>query len=132
MQTPISVEVEFWNQVSGAQLHVTLHLYTEQQIVAFTTGSLQERDWRDRPLPTGLFRRVCHIPGNLLYSGLHRVLLLVVEDGSRVIFRHDDALVFEVLDLSERHGAWYGKEPGVVQPILEWTTEFLDSVLLGE
>lgn len=56
-----------------------------------------------------------------------RVLLLAVEDGSRVTYRCEDLLSFDVLDLGEHCGTWYGKEPGAVQPVLEWTTAYLGS-----
>jgi lipopolysaccharide transport system ATP-binding protein len=127
MQTPFAIDVEYWNLVPDTRLHVTLHVYNEQQIVAFTTGSLRtDQEWAGRPLPVGRFRSTCHIPGNLLNSGTYRVLLLVVRNTDRVIYRLEDALQFEVRDFQERVGTWYGKEPGVVQPILPWQTEFLD------
>ena len=133
METPFIIEVEFWNLVPDAYLHVTLHLYTEQQIVAFTTGSLEtDLEWRGRPFPAGLFRSVCQIPSRLLNSGMHRVLLLVVQNSDTVIYRHEDVLSFEVLDLHKRPGAWYGKEPGVVCPMLKWTTEYLGGVQESE
>jgi lipopolysaccharide transport system ATP-binding protein len=123
MQTPLVVEVEFWNQVAGSDLDVTLHLYTEQEVIAFTTGSVYDPVWRGKPLPVGLYRSTCHIPGNLLNSGVHRILLLVVKDQSAAIFQHQ-SVSFEVIE-DERVGAWYGKEPGVVMPVLNWTTESL-------
>jgi lipopolysaccharide transport system ATP-binding protein len=125
MQTPLAIEVEFWNLIPDARLHITIHLYTEQQIVAFTTGSLTDPIWRDRPFPVGLFRSVCHIPGSFLNSGTHRVLLLVVQNLDTVIYRHEDILTFDVHDLEKRPGHWLGKEPGVVQPALQWITEYL-------
>jgi lipopolysaccharide transport system ATP-binding protein len=129
MQTPFVVEVEFWNLVRDARLHVTLHIYNEQQIIAFTTGSIQtDSVWAGCPAPVGLFRSTCRIPGNLLNSGLHRVLLLVVQNTDTVIYRHEDALLFDVHDAEERRGTWYGKEPGAVQPVLEWRTEYLCGV----
>lgn len=126
MSTPLLVEVEFWNLVPDARLHTGLHIYTEQQIVAFTTNS-NETDWltRDRPLAAGLYRSVCRIPGDFLNAGLHRVMLLILINGLKIIFRHEEALLFEVLELEERAGAWYGKEPGAVHPKLAWQTEYL-------
>ncbi len=128
METPLALEVEFWNLVPDAQLHITLHVLTEQEIVAFTTYSGMDPAWRGRSFPAGLFRSTCHVPGNFLNSGVYRVLLLAVKDGSTIIYRHEDLLTFEVLDLQERDGAWYGKEPGVVQPLLEWTVEHLGPI----
>jgi lipopolysaccharide transport system ATP-binding protein len=128
MSTPLVVEVEFWNLAPDARLHTCLHVFTEQQIVAFTTSS-NETDpmTRDKPLPAGLYRSVCRIPANFLNAGLHRVMVLIVINGLKIIFRHEEALLFEVLELEERAGAWYGKEPGAVHPRLAWQTEYLGS-----
>jgi lipopolysaccharide transport system ATP-binding protein len=126
MQTPLALEIEFWNLIPEARLHITLHVYTEQQLVAFTTGSAQtDPEWRGRAFPVGLFRSVCHIPGKLLNSGTHRVMLLVVKNSDTLIYRLEDALAFDVHDFDERSGHWFGKEPGVVQPMLEWKTDYL-------
>jgi lipopolysaccharide transport system ATP-binding protein len=126
MQTPVAIDVEYWNLVPNAHLHITLHVYTEQQIVAFSTGSCFEPIWGRRSLPKGLFRSTCLIPGNFLNSGVHRVSLLVVQDGDTVIYQHPDIISFEVSDLSKREGVWFGKEPGAVCPAMNWTTEYLD------
>lgn len=133
MDTPLLIEVEFWNLLPDARLNITLHLYTEQQIVAFTTGSAEtDPEWRGRALPRGLFRSECRIPSRFLNSGMHRVLLLVVENLDTIIYRREDALSFEVLDLQDRFGTWYGKEPGAVRPLMEWTTEYLGHEEVGE
>ncbi len=126
MERPFTIQVEFWNQCPNAVLHVTLHLYTEQGILAFSTGSGQCAVLEESHLPAGLFRSVCHVPANLLNSGVHRVVLLIVENRSTVIYRHEDALSFEVLEVSKRQFGWQGREPGVVRPFLEWTTTCLE------
>jgi lipopolysaccharide transport system ATP-binding protein len=115
-ETPMAVEIAYWNLVPDARLHVTLHFYTEQQIVAFTTGSsTTDPVWRGKPFPVGLYRSTCQVPGRFLNSGV-------------VIYRHEDLLAIEVLDLAERRvGSWYGKEPGVLRPLLQWRTEQLDA-----
>jgi lipopolysaccharide transport system ATP-binding protein len=126
MQTPFVVEVEYWNLLADAHLHITLHLYTAQGLIAFTTGSVFDPVWSDRPMPAGLFRSVGFFPGNLLNSGQHRFVVLVVKDKSSVIYSHESRVSFDILDLRERQGTWYGTEPGVVQPVLKWKTEYLD------
>ncbi|MBV5339605.1 MAG: ATP-binding cassette domain-containing protein [Deltaproteobacteria bacterium] len=120
MQTPFRVEVEYWNLVPAAQLHITLHLYNAEQIIAFTTGNITTA-----AMPSGLLRSVCYFPGDLLNSGSHRFVVMVVKDTNCVIYSHESRVAFDILDVRERHGSWYGKEPGVVQPVLEWTTEYL-------
>jgi lipopolysaccharide transport system ATP-binding protein len=121
--TPVRVELEYWNLVPDARLHACLHVLNEQQIVAFTTGS-NETDpaTMDKALPEGLLRSVCHIPGHLFNAGLHRINALILVNGLKIVLRHDNALTFDVVELEERPGAWYGKEPGVVHPRLRWTT----------
>jgi lipopolysaccharide transport system ATP-binding protein len=126
MDTPILIEVEYWNLIPESHLHITLHLYTEEGLVAFATGSLTDPVWSQKPMPSGLFRSVCCIPAGLLNSGRHRFVVLAVKDKSSVIYSHESAVSFDIADMRERQGAWFGKEPGVVQPILEWRTSFLD------
>ncbi len=124
MQTPFLAEVECWNLAAGAHLHITLHLYTAEGIVVLSTASLVG----DRSMPAGLFRCVCTFPGNLLNSGSHRFVVLVVKNTNSVIYRHESRVSFDIIDVRERPGAYYGKEPGVVQPVLKWTTEYLGNV----
>ena len=124
MQTPLRIEVDYWNLLPAVHLHSTLHIYNEQGIVAFTTGPSPDPVLHVAP-PTGLFRSVCHIPGNLLNSGFHRVLLLLVRGNAAANYQLDEAIGFDVIDNSERTFAWYGKEPGVVQPTLQWDTKYL-------
>lgn len=120
---PCIIEVAYWNCVEQAVLHITLHVYTEQGILAFTTGSGEQAAMDDGALAAGLYRSLCYIPGKLLNSGVHRIVLLVVENRARVMYRHEDALSFEVLDTGKRQLGWHGREPGAVRPYLEWITE---------
>jgi lipopolysaccharide transport system ATP-binding protein len=125
MKTPFSVEVEYWNLLADARLHLTLELFTEQGIMAFTTGNGADEIWRDRPMPAGLFRCVCYVPGDLLNAGWHRFAVFVVKDKTYGIFRYESKIPLEILDLQTRDAGWYGREPGVVQPLLQWTTEYM-------
>jgi homopolymeric O-antigen transport system ATP-binding protein len=127
MEAPFRIEVEFLNRSPGACLHVTLHFYTDQDLVAFTTGSAADVEWRNRPLPGGVFRAVCYVPGRLLNCGRHRLRVLVVRDMSHPILRHESRVRFDVVDLANREAGWLGREPGVVQPALPWKTEYLGS-----
>jgi lipopolysaccharide transport system ATP-binding protein len=124
MQTPLRVEIEYWNLLPDVHLHTTLHIYSDQGIIAFTTGVDPDPVLHVKP-PAGLYRSVCHIPGGLLNSGFHRVSLLLVRGNMAATYKVDEAVGFEVLDNAERKFAWYGKEPGVLSPQLAWSTEYL-------
>ena len=125
IRTPFVLEFEYWNLEPDARLNLSLHLYNQHGTTILNTFPVQEPAWHGRPFPVGLFRSACHIPGNLLNDGLHRVLLLVVKDQAEVIFSVSDALVFNVLDAVERRGEWHGKWEGAVRPDLVWATEYL-------
>lgn len=125
MKSPLELVVEYWNMIPDSLLHLSLHFYNEQQIIAFTTTSIDsQHDAQDHPLQKGLFRSVCQIPGNFLNTGLHRVHLLILRN-SKIVHRQEDAIVFDVLDMSTRSSTYYGKEPGAVRPILNWTTDLI-------
>jgi hypothetical protein len=52
--------------------------------------------------------------------------VLVVKDTSNVIYDYASRVPINILDLQQREGTTcYGREPGVVQPMLDWTTECL-------
>ena len=125
METPFLIEVEYWNLLPQANIGITLHVYTEEGVVAVSTSSIHYQKWRNRDLTVGLFRSVCHFPGSLLNSGIYRILLLFLKNESSVIYRHEDILSFEIVEskTSTRAKAWFGKREGVIRPLLEWSTE---------
>ncbi len=129
MRTPIEVEVEFWNFMSSANIDVTLHLSTEEGIVAFGTNTGHALGWEREPLGAGLYRAVCQIPGNLLNTGLYRVMVRVTRNQGEVLYRHEDALLFDVMEVPEMTGYWYGKPIGAIRPALHWTLEPIDQPL---
>jgi lipopolysaccharide transport system ATP-binding protein len=125
--TPVDVECDFWNLTPDTPLSLSLHIYDHTGALAFATAPIFDAVWFGRPLPVGLFRSVCHIPGNLLNDGIYRVQLFVVQNQTTILYSHDDALVFEVQDdIEGRQGAWHGKWPGALRPRIAWTTRLVD------
>lgn len=122
MTTPVVLEFEYWNLDPQAHLNLSLHVYNELGTMAFNSTSLQEPNWHGRPFPKGLFRSLCYIPADLLNEGIHRIELLIVKDQNIVLYRAEDVLVFDVREAIEMRDAWFGKWPGVVHPLLKWTT----------
>lgn len=124
---PCEIEVEYWSRRPQAVVHVTLHVYTEQGILAFTTGSAEQAVLEEDSLSSGLYRSVCHVPANLLNTGVHRIVLLIVENRSSVTYRLEDAVSFEMVELGKRRFGWQGREPGAVRPLLNWTTTRIET-----
>jgi lipopolysaccharide transport system ATP-binding protein len=123
VDTPMVIELQYWNLKPGAYLNINLQLYNAQGIVIFEAGPIHEPIWR--PLPAGLFQDVCHIPGNLLNDGLHRVVLQAISNQGTLLHNEDDILVFDVQDTTDFRAGWFGKWPGAVRPILEWDRKLI-------
>jgi lipopolysaccharide transport system ATP-binding protein len=126
VRTPFVLEFEYWNLEPGAYLNLGLHIFNEQGIVVFNTGPWNEPAWHGRPFPKGLFRSICHVPGDLLNDGLYRVQLLVVKNQRIIISRLDDVLMFNIRD-ADRQG-YLGEGLGAVRPNLKWSTELIESL----
>lgn len=124
-ETPIVLEFEYWNMLPNQCLNVSLHLFNEDGVRLFNTSPSREPVWHGKPFPVGLFKSVCHIPGNLLNDGRIRVQLLFVRDRSVVIHKIDNVLTFDVIDAADRRGGYLGRVEGAVRPILDWETELI-------
>jgi lipopolysaccharide transport system ATP-binding protein len=127
VHTPIELEFDFWNLVPHAQLHLSIVVFNEEGAVLFCSTPFHEPVWFGRPMPQGLFRSACAIPGDLLNNGPHRVTLHVIENGTHEIYRHDGILNFEVHDDVSLREHWFGKWGGALRPNLEWRTARIDA-----
>ena len=117
MQTPVRIETEYWLFNDAAPVHLTYHLLNDQGIVVLTSGcpsTVRE---------SGVYRASFTLPGQLLNSGDYVLKLMVFQNGSHLLFVHDSIATFTVSDVSEREGAWMGREPSVIQIPLRWDTE---------
>lgn len=121
VRTPFAVEFEYWNQQPGAALKVYLQLFNEQGIMVFEASPAE--DLTRHPLPAGLCRDVCYVPGDLLNNGLYWIVLAVGNTRGQELHREDDVLVFEIQDATDMREGWYGTWGGVVRPRLQWQRE---------
>ncbi|MBK8465873.1 MAG: ABC transporter ATP-binding protein [Chloracidobacterium sp.] len=122
MQDQVNIETEFWSMLPDRAVHLTYHLLNEQGIVVFTTWSNSTK------YDPGVYRSTFQIPGGFLNSGIYHLKLLIVENGARATYTNNGIASFNVVDLSSRDGAYMGKEPGVVQPVLQWRTESVGNI----
>jgi len=126
IRSPFVIEFEYWNLKPSSYLNLSIVVYDEKGVAIFNTAPINEPVWHGRPFPVGLFRSACHVPGDLLNDGIHRVELLVVKDQGIIVYKHDDILTFEIRDAVETRGAWHGKWIGAIRPNLDWNTEFIN------
>jgi lipopolysaccharide transport system ATP-binding protein len=125
LETPVVLEFEYMNLRPNVRLDLILEIYNQQRVFVIHTASWNETTWNGRPLPVGLFRSVCTIPGNLLNADIHSVTLRIVRDEGHPDLTLSDTLVFEVAEDTNRDT--YHKWLGAVRPELPWSTELLPS-----
>lgn len=120
VNTPVNIEFEFWNNIPGKLINLSLVLLTPTQECVFNVGTKASH------LQQGLYKGICHIPGNLLNDGMYIVSMMVVGDRSSSLYYFENAVSFEVHEKREA-SAWHAKWIGIVRPQMEFS---LKQVLL--
>ncbi|MCE6990275.1 ABC transporter ATP-binding protein [Dyadobacter sp. CY323] len=122
VRTPMNFQFEFWNLVEGANLNLSMHLYTFTGECIFNVGTQSE------PFAKGLVRGTCEIPGNFLNDGSYVVSMMIVKDTSTVLYNMEEALIFDIEDYRE-NVTWYGKWPGYIRPQLNFSIRQTEHVV---
>lgn len=125
IRTPFNIELEYWCLKKDICLSLSMHIVTQEEVIAFATTTWQEPEWHGKPFKRGLYRSACRIPGDFLNIGPYKIRIFFVENGTQVICRMDDVLLFELGDSLHDRCDWHGKWDGVVRPNLKWCTEFV-------
>ncbi|HEU5100246.1 MAG TPA: hypothetical protein VFU22_14560, partial [Roseiflexaceae bacterium] len=121
VHTPFMLEFEYWNSDPGAYIFISFCLYDEHDILLFDLCPPWEPEWRQKASPLGMLRSVCHIPGDLLNNGRHRVAVTVWCNNVASV-EEPDALAFTIHDTTEDRHGWYGEWKGAIRPMLQWET----------
>jgi lipopolysaccharide transport system ATP-binding protein len=123
VDTPIDIEITYWNAEPDAPLSLSVHVINDEGITVFASPSIADPARAGARLQPGAYRSTCSLPGSLLNDGAYVLRVLFVRHASEVVFAIDEALLFEVADSADGRGAWFGKWTGVVRPRLAWRTE---------
>jgi lipopolysaccharide transport system ATP-binding protein len=121
VHTPLALEIDYSVLREGLDLAVNVSVYNDEAILVFNS------DTRVRNLSAGLYRSICHVPGNLLNAGTYSVSVSIIRDEARSLLALADIVSFDVEDSTHARGSWYDRWPGVVRPILKWETEPADT-----
>lgn len=116
----MEIGVEFWSLKPDQDLSITFHVFTSEGALAFSTSALHNPLLRGKLLDQGLYRSLCRIPANFLNNNAYYIKLIVVKNQTKGVFKIDEALAFEMLDSVESRGAYHGRRPGAVAPVLTW------------
>lgn len=135
IRRPFGVEMEFEVLKPGHILVPNFHFNNEEGVAVFVSSD-QDPDWRRTPRPAGRFTSTAWIPGNFLAEGTIVVSAAVsTMDPVTIHFFERDAVAFQVIDSIDgdsARGDYAGPIPGVVRPLLRWTTSANNEAVVRE
>ena len=124
---PVGIEVQFDVLTPDHVLVPNLHFFNAQGTCIFMLNDL-EPTWHRRCRPVGRFLSTAWIPGNFLSEGRVAVRVAIsTYVPFNVYLDERDAVAFEIIDNLDgdtARGDYAGPMPGVVRPLLSWTTKF--------
>jgi lipopolysaccharide transport system ATP-binding protein len=129
IRQPVGIEMTYDVLKPGYCLVPRYDLFNESGLCVFSTLGL-EPEWRTRPRAMGRLVSTAWIPGNYLAEGTLLVSGRIFSpDPVKNHFFERDLVAFHVVDSLDddaARGGWEGALPGVVRPLLEWTTRPLE------
>ncbi|MBA3831417.1 MAG: ABC transporter ATP-binding protein [Chthoniobacterales bacterium] len=127
IRLPVRVEMEFDVLTDGHSLVPNFHFFNEEGVCVFIAGD-HDPAWEHRTRPRGRYASTAWIPGNYLSEGTIVVSAAIsTMDPVAVHYFERDAVAFQVIDSlagDSARGRFAGPIPGVVRPLLKWTTDF--------
>ena len=127
IRRPVGIEMEFEVLDAGHVLVPGYHFMNEEGVCVFVASEHNIR-WRRHPRPLGMFISTAWIPGNLLSEGpLIITATMATLEPFQPHFFERDVVAFRVidnLDGNSARGDYTGPMPGIVRPMLNWTSQF--------
>jgi lipopolysaccharide transport system ATP-binding protein len=127
LSRPVLVEVQYIVLKAGTILSAGISLHTQEDVHVLASPSITDSAWYQRPHPPGIYRSRCQLPAMFLNERRYYVTVLLIERGQHIIALAEKILSFDMLDLGEGRGGYFGEWPGVVRPALDWQTELLET-----
>jgi lipopolysaccharide transport system ATP-binding protein len=121
----IFVDIDYEVLQQRLSLHPNVHVFNEEGACVFIANDSPDPSTRG-PKPAGCYRATLEIPGNLLPEGMFSLDVALSTFEPVIIHFHErGALALQVTDPAEgdsARGTYAGPIPGVVRPLLEWST----------
>jgi lipopolysaccharide transport system ATP-binding protein len=125
IRRPVGLEMEYDVLTPGHALAACFEFFTGDGVCAFWALD-QDPAWRRRPRPAGRYVSTAWVPGNYLSEGTLVVGAAVSTwDPLQDHVYERDAVAFQVVDSPDgdsARGDYAGPLPGVIRPMLGWTT----------
>jgi lipopolysaccharide transport system ATP-binding protein len=123
----VGIEMEFEVLQAGHVLVPNYHFVNQEGVLVFIANEHDEQ-WRRKPRPIGRYVSTAWLPGNMLAEGALIVGAAVSSmEPLKIHFFERDAVAFQVIDTMDgdsARGDYAGPMPGIVRPLLNWTSQF--------
>jgi len=127
IRKPVGIEMEYEVLKPGTALVPSVHFFNQEGICVFVNGDYDPA-WRGKPRPEGSYVSTAWIPGNFLSEGSVIVSVGMSTMNPNIVhFSEREVVAFQVIDSLDgdsARGDYAGSMPGVVRPLLRWTTRF--------
>jgi len=123
----ILVELEYEVTKEGHSIMASFSLWNDAE-VNIGVAIDQDLSWRGKPRARGVYCSIARIPGNLLAEGILslNIVMWTMSPTRNMEFRIEKPVSFNVFDSLEgdsSRGEFQGDLPGLIRPMLEWTTK---------
>ncbi len=130
IRRPVGIQMEFEVLKPGHVLVPNYHFFNEEGICVFVAPD-HDPEWRGRERPVGRYASTAWIPGNFLSEGTLIVGAALSTMSPVVVhFYEQEAVAFQVIDSLDgdsARGDYSGPMPGIVRPLLPWSTRSIPS-----
>ena len=127
IRSTVGIEMEFEVLQPGHVLVPNYHFVNQEGVLVFIANEHDEQ-WRRKPRPVGRYISTAWLPGNMLAEGALIVGAAVSSmEPLKIHFFERDAVAFQVIDTMDgdsARGDYAGPMPGIVRPMLNWTSRF--------
>jgi len=125
IRRPVGIEMEFEVLRPGYVLLPNYHVSNEEGVLIFIAND-KDPEWQRTSRPVGRFVSTAWIPGNFLSEGTMIIAAAVsTMDPVTIHFFERDVVAFQVIDSLDgqsARGEYAGPYPGIIRPMLQWTT----------
>lgn len=123
LEDELLLEITYHCLVPDTRLNLAMSVFTDKDEFVFTSASLSDESWCNKPHPAGIYKSLCRLPANFFNDLVYKVNVLLVKNTTELIAFAEDAVVVEKLDSGLNRKGYFGKWGGITRPLLQWDTK---------
>jgi lipopolysaccharide transport system ATP-binding protein len=123
IDTGIKIDILFYNYKENASIDLTIRVINDEGIMIFESGCIISPN---RDSKRGLYQIGGIIPPHLLNAGSYKINMFFGLDQLHALYAFDKDLSFEIENTATGRGSNMSRAPGVIRPMLQWATRFLE------